>query len=93
MIDRFVDQVDTTHEIGVIVVASDKVGQTLRRVGSQVIDVLELVLGEQPLDQLVIGDIALDELGSGRHLIPKAAAQIVEYNHLLAQGKTMSSDV
>lgn len=53
------------------------------------IHVVELVLLEQPREQLVIEDGALHELRTLGHLVPKPAAQVVEHHHLMPDLKAV----
>jgi hypothetical protein len=58
-----------------------------------VVDVVEPVLDEQPLDQLVVEDRPLHEVRALRHVLGESAAQVVDDDHAMARLEQMLGDV
>jgi hypothetical protein len=82
-----VDEVDAAHQVVLVVEAADEMAEPLRRIGGEVIDVLEALLREEPVDQLFVSDGALDESGFGVHLVLEAATEIVQHHYAMAHGQ------
>jgi hypothetical protein len=59
--------------------------QPLGRIRGEVIDVVEAVSVEQPRHERSVGDRALDETGTLRHLVAEAAGEVIEDHDFLAQ--------
>src|SRR5207245_1075012 len=85
VVDAGVDQVDAAEQVVGVVEALDEVAQPLRRVGGQVVDVVEAEVIKQPVDQLVVHDGALDEAGFGIDVFLEAARQVIEHDDIEAE--------
>jgi hypothetical protein len=71
----------------------DEMAQALGGVGGEVENVLEFVLREQLFHERGIRDRAFHELHAGRNIIPKAAAQIVQADNLMALLQQMPANM
>jgi hypothetical protein len=90
---RLVDQVDAPDQVVGVVEAADEVRQPLGGVGGEVVDVVELVLGEEAGEQRVVGDAPFHEQCPFRDLVTEAAAQVVEDHDLVTQPEALLRDV
>ena len=80
VVDAGVDQVDAAHQVVGVVEPLDEVAQSFRRVGGQMVDVVEAVRIEQAGHEPVIDDRALYESGSWVDVFLKAARQVIEHD-------------
>src|SRR6266513_779217 len=85
VVDAGVDQVDAAEQVVGVVEALDEVAEALRRVGGQVIDVVEAVAIEQPVEQLVVDDRTLDEAGAWIDVFLEAPREVVEHDDVEAK--------
>jgi len=67
--------------------------QTFGGIGGEVKDKFKFVLGEKPVNEFNIIDGAADKFRFARNVILKAAAQIIQPDHLMALLQQMRGDV
>mmetsp|Transcript_43643 Transcript_43643/g.88030 ORF Transcript_43643/g.88030 Transcript_43643/m.88030 type:complete len:670 (+) Transcript_43643:406-2415(+) len=82
MLHRLVEDLHGSHEVGPVVEGADEVREALGRVGAEVVDVVDLVLREQPLEEHGVLHVALDEEGAGGDVGLEAAREVVQGDDL-----------
>jgi hypothetical protein len=93
VVHRRVDEVDAADDVVRVVEALDEVAEPLGRVRGQVVDALEPVLAEQPLDEPDVRDGALDEGAARVDVLLEPAAQVVQHDDLVAGSGQLSGEV
>ena len=88
-----VDQVDRADQVGLVVVAADEVAQPFGGIGSQMVDVVELLGGKERRQSRIVGHRHLHPAGAGRYVVQEAPAEVVQGHHLHAHVQQMSSDM
>jgi hypothetical protein len=84
VVDGGIQQVHAAYDVVRVVEALDEVTQAFGGIRGEVVDVIEALFGEQPVDQRVINHAAADECGCRRYVLAKAATQVVEDRDVMA---------
>ena len=77
-VDRGVQEVDASDDIVRVIEALDEMTETFGSVRGEVIDMLEMAVREHAVDEMMVGNGALDERGGRGNVLEKAAAEIVK---------------
>ena len=85
MIHRRIDQIDRSNDVVGVVEPLDEVAQTLRCIGGEMVNVIELIPVENGIDQLHDrGSSPRTKRGTRGHIILVASAQVIEHDYLRA---------
>ena len=93
VVNRGVDEVDAAEQVVGVIEVLDEMAQALGRIRGEVEDIIELMLGEQPVHQSRVGDRTLDELCAVRKVVAEAAAQVVEAKNPIALVEQAPADL
>src|SRR5205085_2583533 len=88
--DGFIDQVDTTDQVRVIIVPAYKMRKAFGRVSSKMIDVIKLVIGKKLANEAFIRYVSFNKRYSSGHMVFKSPAQIIDGNYLVSHVLAMS---
>src|SRR2546421_1041990 len=93
MDQALIDQIDARSQVGLIVVAADKVREPFRRVGSDVVHVVDWTVVPQLLYKIRTPKITLSPTRSRQNVFTGTTGKIIGPDHIEAQSQAMLRDV